>query len=105
MFYLSYSKSYLLKAGASEQIPAIILHPALLQLKEVMIKAKIIPIRLMKDTVEFNTDSYVIHDQDKVDDLLKQLPGVMVAACAQHQGPPKCADRKSKSESGPEPHY
>lgn len=59
-------------------IPAIVLHSAIRLLDEVMIKAKIIPMRLMKDTMEFNAKAYTVREGDNVDDLLKQLPGVEI---------------------------
>lgn len=77
--YTAYSKSYILKEGESEQkIPAVILRAESQQLNEVVIKAKVVPIRLMKDTVEFNAAAYTVRENDQLEDLLKQLPGVEV---------------------------
>jgi hypothetical protein len=77
--YQSYSKSYVLKEGAAEQfLPLIKFADESRLLTEVEIKAKMIPVRLMKDTVEFNALAYTVRENDKVEDLLKQLPGVEV---------------------------
>jgi len=79
--YLSYSTSYTLKDGISLlQLPGIVLKSAAQQLKEVRIKGKVPPIRVMKDTVEYNASAYAVHEQDKVEDLLKQMPGIIVDA-------------------------
>nr|WP_294873997.1 outer membrane beta-barrel protein [uncultured Pedobacter sp.] len=47
-------------------------------LDEVVIKGKITPIRVMKDTIEYNTEAFVIREGDYVEDLLKQFPGMVV---------------------------
>lgn len=47
-------------------------------LDEVIIKAKTLPVKLKGDTTEFHAGSYVIQPNDKVEDLLKQLPGIQV---------------------------
>lgn len=79
--YLSYTTAYTLKEGELlVQMPAIILRSAAQQLKEVNIKGKVPPIRVMKDTLEYNAAAYAIHEQDKVEDLLKQMPGIIVDA-------------------------
>jgi hypothetical protein len=47
-------------------------------LKEVMIKGQVTAIKIKGDTTEFNAKAYVIQPNDKVEDLLKQLPGMQV---------------------------
>jgi hypothetical protein len=47
-------------------------------LQEVMIKAEVIAVKIKGDTTEFNAKAYVIQPNDKVEDLLKQLPGIQV---------------------------
>ncbi len=47
-------------------------------LAEVMIKGSHIPIKIKGDTTEFNAKAYVIQPNDKVEDLLRQLPGIQV---------------------------
>jgi hypothetical protein len=77
--YLPGTKEYTLQAKVKEQIlPALILKDASNQLAEVVIRAKVVPMRLMKDTVEFNANAYTVREGDNVDDLLKQLPGVEI---------------------------
>lgn len=74
-----YSKDYLLKEGLSEQVlPVITLVAAAHQLKEVVIQAQAVPVRLKGDTVEYNAGSYVVRENDRIEDLLKQLPGMVV---------------------------
>ena len=77
--YQSYTRVYVLKEGEAQQsLPLIRLSDESRLLSEVEIKAKVIPVRLMKDTVEFNAAAYTIRENDKVEDLLKQLPGVEI---------------------------
>ena len=47
-------------------------------LAEVIIKGAHIPIKIKGDTTEFNAKAYVIQPNDKVEDLLRQLPGIEV---------------------------
>lgn len=47
-------------------------------LREVLIKGKKDAIKIKGDTTEFNASSYVIQPNSKVEDLLKQLPGIQV---------------------------
>jgi hypothetical protein len=47
-------------------------------LAEVIIKGKINAIKINGDTTEFNAKAYVIQPNDKVESLLKQLPGIQV---------------------------
>lgn len=47
-------------------------------LAEVIIKGEHIPIKIKGDTTEFNAKAYVIQPNDKVEDLLRQLPGIEV---------------------------
>jgi len=77
--YLPASRDFTLSAKGNEQaLAALILKDASNQLAEVVVKAKIIPMRLMKDTVEFNAAAYTVREGDNVDELLKQLPGVEI---------------------------
>jgi len=45
-------------------------------LKEVVITTQVIPIRVMKDTVEYNAAAYLVRENDRVEELLRQLPGI-----------------------------
>ncbi|SDF72210.1 Outer membrane receptor proteins, mostly Fe transport [Mucilaginibacter pineti] len=47
-------------------------------LQDVIIKAKVAPIKIKGDTTEFNARAYVIQPNDKVEDLIKQFPGIRV---------------------------
>lgn len=47
-------------------------------LNDVIIKGKAAAIKIKGDTTEFNASSYVIQPNSKVEDLLKQLPGITV---------------------------
>lgn len=47
-------------------------------LSEVIIKGKAAAIKIKGDTTEFNAASYTIQPNDKVEDLLKKLPGIQV---------------------------
>lgn len=48
------------------------------ELNEVIIKSEAPPIRIKKDTLEFNASSYKVRPDANVETLLKQLPGVEV---------------------------
>lgn len=56
----------------------IILKTEFNMLDEVVIKGKITPIRVMKDTIEYNVDAFMIREGDYVEDLLKQFPGMVI---------------------------
>ncbi|WP_111706220.1 outer membrane beta-barrel protein [Lutibacter citreus] len=45
------------------------------QLNEVTITA-VVPVQIKKDTVSYNANSFKIHHDDNIEDLLKKLPGV-----------------------------
>jgi hypothetical protein len=47
---------------------------------EVVIKSEVPPIRIKKDTLEFNASSFKVRPDANVETLLKQLPGVEIAA-------------------------
>lgn len=47
-------------------------------LQEVIVKGAATAIKLKGDTTEFNAKAYVIQPNDKVEDLLRQLPGIQV---------------------------
>ncbi len=47
-------------------------------LNDVVIKAKLTPVRYMQDTVEFNAAAFEVREGDNVSDLLKKLPGMEV---------------------------
>lgn len=49
------------------------------ELNEIVIQSEIPPIRIKKDTIEFNAGSFKVRPDANVEALLKQLPGVSVA--------------------------
>jgi outer membrane receptor protein involved in Fe transport len=48
------------------------------QLNEVVIESEVPPIRIKKDTLEFNASSFKVRPDANVEALLKQLPGVVI---------------------------
>lgn len=77
--YKEYAASHTFADQQTEfKLPAVILKTETTMLNEVVIQGKVTPIRVMKDTVEYNASAYVVREDDKVEDLLKQLPGVEV---------------------------
>jgi hypothetical protein len=57
----------------------IALDEAIKSLNEVVIKSEIPPIRIKKDTLEFNAASFKVGADANVEALLKQLPGVEIS--------------------------
>ena len=51
-----------------------------IMLSEAVVKGIRTPIKVMEDTVEYNTDSYKTQPNAVVEDLLKRLPGVEVSS-------------------------
>jgi hypothetical protein len=47
-------------------------------LSDVIVKGTRVPIKIKGDTTEFNARAYTIQPNDKVEDLLRQLPGIEV---------------------------
>lgn len=58
----------------------IALEPIATDLEELVIHAEIPPIRIKKDTLEFNASSFKVRPDANVEELLKQLPGVEIDA-------------------------
>lgn len=57
-------------------VGAIILKPESNLLDEVVINARENPIRMRKDTVEYDAAYYQRYENDRVEDLLRQMPGI-----------------------------
>lgn len=77
--YKAYTRSYTFKDKQTEfELSPVILKAETQMLDEVVIKGKITPVRVMKDTIEYNAGAYVVRENDHVEDLLKQLPGMEV---------------------------
>jgi hypothetical protein len=47
-------------------------------LADVIIKSSRVPIKIKGDTTEYDAKAYVIQPNDKVEDLLRQLPGIQI---------------------------
>ncbi|WP_029287855.1 TonB-dependent receptor [Pedobacter sp. R20-19] len=86
-FYLSITalgyKSFASVYEAQQSKKGLILEPILLKtetihLEDVEVKVKVDPIKIKKDTIEYNAGAYTIRENDKVEDLLKQLQGIEV---------------------------
>lgn len=58
----------------------ISLEESMTTLKDVVIKNETPPIRIKKDTLEFNASSFKVRPDSNVETLLKQLPGVEIDA-------------------------
>jgi hypothetical protein len=54
------------------------LAPPSRELKEVTIKGEATSIKIKGDTIEYNAKAYVIQPNDRVEDLLRQLPGITI---------------------------
>jgi hypothetical protein len=59
---------------------AVVLTPSSSELNEVVIRSAVQPVRIKKDTLEYNANGYTVHPNDRVEDLLRQLPGIDVDA-------------------------
>jgi len=65
---------------ADKDFGSIELKDAMKSLNEVVIKGQAPPIRIKKDTLEFNVSSFKVRPDANVETLLKQLPGVEIDA-------------------------
>lgn len=65
---------------ADKDFGTIILKEAVNNLNEVVVKGQAPPIRIKKDTLEFNVSSFKVRPDANVETLLKQLPGVEIDA-------------------------
>lgn len=80
--YVSYRESKIELASVLEDrdFGNIELKEAANQLDEIVIKKETPPIRIKKDTLEFNASSFKLRPDANVETLLKQLPGVEIDA-------------------------
>ncbi len=77
--YADYVEKFSLDTSNSmHDFSNIIMNSKAKLLEEVVIKGKISAIQMKGDTTEFNAKAYVIQPNDKVEDLLRQLPGIQV---------------------------
>lgn len=75
--YQRYSALYELKEKTTSLAP-VALKNAGEMLKEVVIRPQPQPIRIKKDTIEYDASAYNVMENDRVSELLKQLPGMEV---------------------------
>lgn len=80
--YVSYRESKIQMPSISEDkdFGIIALKESINNLDEVVIKNETPPIRIKKDTLEFNASSFKLRPDANVETLLKQLPGVEIDA-------------------------
>ena len=76
--YQEFSGSYTFGKEKELEIKGIQLKFAGNMLKEVLIKGKPNPIRVMQDTVEYDAAAFQVFEGDNVADLLKQFPGLEI---------------------------
>ncbi len=75
--FKDYQYSFISIKGDLELEP-IFMEENVNQLDEVIIKYEIPPVRMKKDTLEFNASSFKVRPDSNVETLLKQLPGVEI---------------------------
>jgi hypothetical protein len=78
MGYLSYQRKVVFNRTLRNITIQPQLEPDANTLKEVVIKANVNPIRLAKDTIEYNAAAFLVRETDRVEDLLRQLPGILI---------------------------
>lgn len=73
-----YTKLY--NNGIKEDIDlnTIVLKDLSTNLDELVIRAEVPPIRIKKDTLEFNASSFKVRPDANLEELLKQLPGIQI---------------------------
>jgi hypothetical protein len=65
-------------AAGQHDFGTIKLMPPPHELKEVTIQGGVNAIKIKGDTIEYNAKAYVIQPNDRVEDLLRQLPGITI---------------------------
>ncbi len=78
MGYLTYKRKVFFNKTLRNITINPLLEPDANTLKEVVIKANVNPIRLAKDTIEYNAAAFLVRETDRVEDLLRQLPGILI---------------------------
>ncbi len=66
------------KVSENKDFGTLVLKERINNLNEVVIKSEAPPIRIKKDTLEFNASSFKVRPDANVETLLKQLPGVEI---------------------------
>ncbi|WP_198163541.1 TonB-dependent receptor [Pedobacter cryoconitis] len=76
-----YTRSFQFKEGQlNMDLDMVILDLESNLLNEVIINGRDKPIKIKRDTIEYNAAFYQISENDRVEDLLRQLPGIEVDA-------------------------
>ncbi|MBI1769678.1 MAG: outer membrane beta-barrel protein [Bacteroidetes bacterium] len=78
--YSSYTKRIYPRPenGLELDLGLIQMHPKTKQLNEVIVKGEKDPVKVKRDTIEYNAPSFKVKANANVEDLLKKLPGVEV---------------------------
>lgn len=77
--YADYTEEFILDTNhLLRDFGNIKLTPLSVLLNEVIIKGTISAVRIKGDTTEYNAKAYKLNPNDKVEDLLKRLPGIQV---------------------------
>ncbi|MGM9475466.1 outer membrane beta-barrel protein [Pedobacter sp. GSP4] len=77
--YKSFASVYEIDPSIKNQVlDPIVLKTKTIHLDDVEVKVKVDPIKIKKDTIEYNAGAYTVRENDKVEDLLKQLQGIEV---------------------------
>lgn len=81
--YLGYqtrTKEVLLNRKSSHQVLNFLLKEQTLELSETIVKGKTPEVVVKQDTIEYNADSYKVKEGSPVEELLRKLPGLRIAA-------------------------
>ncbi len=76
--YKNYNKLLNVPEGRKLDLGAIVLEEEAEQLNEVVVETGAPPVLVKKDTLEYNANSFKTLPNDRVQDLLKKLPGVAI---------------------------
>ena len=76
--YVPYNQEIVVPEGNRLILEDIVVEEQLEELTEVFLVGKAPPVLMKKDTVEYNADSFKTLPNDKVEDLLKKLPGIEI---------------------------
>src|SRR5699024_6486451 len=83
-FYISYTgfenyhKAFSIEEEPKQELGNIVMKEMSNTLGEVLVKGAAPPVKLKKDTLEFNVSSFKTKENANLEDLLKKLPGVTV---------------------------
>ncbi|WP_300601939.1 outer membrane beta-barrel protein [Niabella sp.] len=76
--YVDYADIIALKSATLTDLGKVILTPKAKLLEEVVVRQKIAAIRIRGDTTEYIADSFRLHKNATVEELLRNLPGIQV---------------------------